>query len=240
MMIEHLIFILMLNTPLCFGDDQTDKPNVTVSSGLTIIPAGGNVTLTCSLKSTSGWKYKWFRQIRGKDEVQVNTSTEESKNITVSQGGIYRCVGVRGKPEVYTPRSDEVIIEITFSNKAVVNLQPNWPQIFSGETITLTCEVQEGETTEWTCEWRMPGSASYPAKQLTLNVSESHSDEYECRCRSVNDWYSSTEWSEAIKLTALGKPKARLRAESTYLQVGSRVTLTCSLNQSYPLSSGGL
>ena len=42
----------------------------------------------------------------------------------------------------------------TVSNKTVVTQQPNWPQIFSGEWITLRCEIEDGGDTEWEYEWK--------------------------------------------------------------------------------------
>ncbi|MEQ2257478.1 hypothetical protein ILYODFUR_035270, partial [Ilyodon furcidens] len=89
------------------------------------------------------------------------------------------------------------------SNKVFVTQQPNRPQIFSGETITLTCEVQGGETTEWTHEWRRSGTAvnQTHSKDWTFRVSESSSGDYMCQCRRRDDWYSSTQWSESITLS---------------------------------------
>ena len=40
----------------------------------------------------------------------------------------------------------------TVYNKAVVTQRPNWPQIFSGEWITLRCEMEDGGDTEWEYE----------------------------------------------------------------------------------------
>ncbi|XP_032438628.1 B-cell receptor CD22-like [Xiphophorus hellerii] len=154
--------------------------------------------------------------------------------ITVTQAGIYRCYGVRGNPEFYTEPSDDVTIRISFSNKVVVTRQPNRPQIFSGESITLTCEVQGGETTGWTCEWRRSGSIIHrtDSKDWTFNVSESSSGYYMCQCRSRDDWYSTTQWSETIRLSVSGKPKAQLNSNSREIPAGGRVTLTCIVDSS--------
>ncbi|XP_027893521.1 low affinity immunoglobulin gamma Fc region receptor II-like isoform X2 [Xiphophorus couchianus] len=120
------------------------------------------------------------------------------------------------------------------SNKVFVTRQPNWPQMFSGESITLTCEVQGGETTEWTYEWRRDGSFIHRTqkKNLTFSVSESNGGDYRCLGFLKDDWFSSTEWSEPISLSVLRKPKAHLTTGSTELPVGGNVILTCSLNTS--------
>ncbi|XP_076738229.1 Fc receptor-like protein 5 [Maylandia zebra] len=220
-----------------FTLSASNKPRATLTAGTTIIPVGGSVTLTCSVQSSDGWKYEWFRRTQRTSEVQIRD--QQNRDIRVSQGGIYSCRGTRGNPVYYTDISDDVTIEITFSNKVVVKQQPNWPQIFRGETITLTCEVQEGgETTEWEYEWRGPRTPTQWThnNDVTFRVSESSSGDYMCKSRRRDDSYSSTEWSEAFTLSASNKPKAKLRADNTAVPVGGSVTLTCSVN---PSSSSG-
>ncbi|KAK5622210.1 hypothetical protein CRENBAI_007959 [Crenichthys baileyi] len=258
----------------------TDRPRATITAGSTTIPVGGSVTLSCSVETSAGWKYRWLRRTSDTSEVEVRIDNEENRVISVTQGGIYRCVGVRGNSDFYTEISNEETIEIKFSNKVFVTQQPKRPQIFCGETITLTCEVQGGETTEWRYEWRRSGSFIYrtnikdspseflsPAvettcvsvdaemtgilqhsgvkpshcqyqvfsggtitltcevqggettewtyewrrsgtavnqthsKDWTFRVSESSSGDYMCQCRRRDDWYSSTQWSEAVTLS---------------------------------------
>ncbi|XP_025761430.1 Fc receptor-like protein 5 [Oreochromis niloticus] len=213
------------------------KPRATLTAGTTIIPVGGSVTLTCSVQSSDGWKYEWFRRTQRTSEVHIRD--QQNRDIRVSQGGNYSCRGTRGNPVYYTDISDDVTIEKTISNKVVVKQQPNWPQIFRGETITLTCEVQEGgETTEWEYEWRGPSTPTQWThnNDVTFRVSESSSGDYMCKSRRRDDSYSSTEWSEAFTLSVSNKPKAKLRADNTAVPVGGSVTLTCSVN---PSSSSG-
>ncbi|XP_025760731.1 Fc receptor-like protein 5 isoform X2 [Oreochromis niloticus] len=212
-----------------------DKPRATLTVGTTIIPVGGSVTLTCSVQSSDGWKYEWFRRTQTTSEVQIRD--QQNRDIRVSQGGIYRCRGTRGNPVYYTDKSDDVTIEITFSNKVAVKQQPNWPQIFRGETITLTCEVQEGgETTEWEYEWRGPRTPTQWThnNDVTFRVSESSSGDYMCKSRRRDDSYSSTEWSEAFTLSgSTDQPKAQITSDMRDVPVGGNMTLMCSVN---PLS----
>ncbi|XP_023202390.1 uncharacterized protein LOC111611026 isoform X2 [Xiphophorus maculatus] len=181
----------------------SDKPRAKLAAGSSTIPVGGSVTLSCSVKPSAGWKYRWFRRTSDTSFVEFSRNNEENREITVTQRGIYKCDGKRGNPSFYSHSSLENIIEIMFSNKVFVTRQPNWPHIFSGESITLTCEVQGGETTEWTCDWRRSGSIIHwtDSKDWTFNVSESSSGNYMCQCRSRDDWYSSTQWSETITVT---------------------------------------
>ncbi|XP_026016854.1 low affinity immunoglobulin gamma Fc region receptor II-like [Astatotilapia calliptera] len=138
-----------------------------------------------------------------------------------------------------TEWSEAFTLSVSISNKVVVKQQANWPQIFRGETITLTCEVQEGgETTEWWYDWRGPSTPTQWThnNDVTFSVSESSSGDYMCKSRRRDDSYSSTEWSEAFTLSASNKPKAKLRADNTTVPVGGSVTLTCSVS---PSSSSG-
>ncbi|XP_038134675.1 B-cell receptor CD22-like [Cyprinodon tularosa] len=213
----------------------SDKPRAKLTAGPSTIPVGGSVTMSCTVEPSAGWRYRWFRRTSDTSGVEVRTNNEENREITVRQGGIYSCYGVRGNPEIYTHSSSEVTVKITFSNKVVVTQKPNRSQMFSGETITLTCEVQGGESTEWTYEWRRSGSVihSTPSKDWTFNVSESSSGKYTCQCRSRDDWYSSTEWSESIILSvSADKPRATLTAGPTVIPLGGHVILSCSVQTS--------
>ncbi|XP_028419461.1 high affinity immunoglobulin gamma Fc receptor I-like [Perca flavescens] len=113
--------------------------------------------------------------------------------------------------------------------KTVVTVQPNWPQIFSGEKITLRCEIQGGGHTEWTYEWTTTSSNTFPTdnRYIIIRATESHSGQY--RCLGRRDTYTSTEWSEAITLKVLSyKPWAELTAVNRDIPVGGSVILTCS------------
>uniref|UniRef100_I3JRK9 Ig-like domain-containing protein n=1 Tax=Oreochromis niloticus TaxID=8128 RepID=I3JRK9_ORENI len=121
------------------------------------------------------------------------------------------------------------------SNRITVKLQHSWSQIFTGETITLRCEIQGGEGKVWKYEWTAPNTNSPPtsSEYRISRVSVSHSGDY--RCRGSSD-YLLTGWSDAFRLTVSYKPKAKLRADNTTVPVGGSVTLTCSVN---PSSSSG-
>uniref|UniRef100_A0A7N6A4Z0 Ig-like domain-containing protein n=1 Tax=Anabas testudineus TaxID=64144 RepID=A0A7N6A4Z0_ANATE len=121
------------------------------------------------------------------------------------------------------------------STSVSVTLQPDWSQIFSGEKITVRCEIQGGGDTEWDYEWKTPQSTSHQThvNYWTLSVSESSSGNYMCRGRNRRDSYSSTQWSKTITLTVSGQPRASLRSVLTvspsWLSPGASVTLKCEV-----------
>uniref|UniRef100_A0A7N6AUJ0 Ig-like domain-containing protein n=1 Tax=Anabas testudineus TaxID=64144 RepID=A0A7N6AUJ0_ANATE len=115
------------------------------------------------------------------------------------------------------------------STSVSVTLQPDWSQIFSGEKITVRCEIQGGGDTEWDYEWKTPQSTSHQThvNYWTLSVSESSSGNYMCRGRNRRDSYSSTQWSKTITLTVSAeKPKPQLSADDRVIPVGGSVTLS--------------
>ncbi|XP_041841601.1 Fc receptor-like protein 5 isoform X4 [Melanotaenia boesemani] len=200
-----------------------DKPRAEVTAGTTTISVGGSVTLSCSVDNSAGWKYQWFRRTSHTSEYRLKTNDEQNRTISVSQGGIYRCRGERGDPAYYSDMSNDASINIIFSNQVVVTRQPDWPQIFSGEKITLTCEIQGGETTEWMCVWRHLGSIipQISSKQFTFTVSELSSGDYQCQCERRDDSYSSTKWSEAIRLSVSAVSRPESSSFPVLLMVGS-------------------
>ncbi|XP_036072224.1 leukocyte immunoglobulin-like receptor subfamily B member 1 [Oryzias melastigma] len=209
---------------------MSDKPKAKLTAGTTTVSVGDRVTLICSVEKSAGWKYEWFRRTSYLSEYRLNDG--ENGEIRVSQGGIYRCRGSRGEPAFYSDTSDEVNIYITFSNKVIVTQKPSWSQIFRGETITLTCEVQGDEGVQWMYEWRTPQSQTSWRNNKDWTITASISGEYSCKSRSTYYSYPSTNWSEALSLSVSDKPKAKLTAGTTTVSVGDRVTLICSVEKS--------
>ncbi|XP_013771527.1 uncharacterized protein LOC102206370 [Pundamilia nyererei] len=124
------------------------RPWATLTAGTTIIPVGGSVTLTCSVQSSDGWKYEWFRRTQTTYEGQIRG--QQNRDIRVSQGGIYRCRGTRGNPVYYTYDSYDVIIEIT-TYRPWATLTAGTTIIPVGGSVTLTCSVQSSDG--WKYEW---------------------------------------------------------------------------------------
>ncbi|XP_036066935.1 uncharacterized protein LOC118598383 [Oryzias melastigma] len=203
----------------------SDRFRSRLTAGTTTVSVGDRVTLSCSVEKSAGWKYEWFRRTSHTSEYRINDG--ENGNIRVSQGGIYRCRGFRGESMIYSDTSDEVTISITFPNKVSVTQKPSWSQMFRGETITLTCEVQGGEGVQWEYEWRTPQSQTFRTNRKDWTFTASISGDYSCKSRPTDDSYSGTKWSEAVRVSVSDKPKAQLNRNGE--------TLSCSVN---PSSSG--
>uniref|UniRef100_A0AAZ1XQK8 Ig-like domain-containing protein n=1 Tax=Oreochromis aureus TaxID=47969 RepID=A0AAZ1XQK8_OREAU len=226
-----LAFILLCTFFSGNAEVRELKVKITLIANRTTIPAGGSVTLTCDLKERSDLLYQWFRETLPGNKITLDD--QFTRVISISKEGIYTCRGWRRDPDLITTESDPVTILKTVL--AAVKLQHSWSQIFTGETITLRCEIQGGEGKVWKYEWTAPNTNSPPtsSEYRISRVSVSHSGDY--RCRGSSD-YLLTGWNDAFTLTVSYKPKAKLRADNTAVPVGGSVTLTCSVN---PSSSSG-
>ncbi|XP_045919914.1 uncharacterized protein LOC123979847 [Micropterus dolomieu] len=146
--------------------------------------------------------------------------------VSVSDGGTYMCKFDDGA------ESEERELKVEVRNRVDVILQPNWPQIFRGETITLSCEIQDVGDTEWEYEWRTPSSETPPQhKEYRISrATASHSGDYSCRGRRD---YLLTQWSDVITLTvSADRPKPTLTADKTIIPERGAVTLSCSVEGS--------
>ncbi|XP_014831284.1 PREDICTED: uncharacterized protein LOC106909443, partial [Poecilia mexicana] len=109
-------------------------------------------------------------------------------------------------------------------NKPSLVLQPNWSQIYRGEKVTLTCEIQGG--TQWTYEWRPTNRNSPSSSEYKINsATESLSGEYSCRGK--REGFSWTPWSNVVNLTVSPKPQPVLSVSPSWLNPGASVTLSC-------------
>ncbi|XP_055362906.1 Fc receptor-like protein 5 [Betta splendens] len=205
----------------------SEPPKARLTAGSTTISVGGSVTLSCSVDGSDGWKYDWFRSA-----ALIRTN---NNSIRITDGGNYYCRGGRGNPVYYTQNSVSVTVDKTVSNKAAVKRQHDWPEIFKGEVITLTCEIQAGGDTEWEYEWTQGNVRRTPdgRKLWVFTAYGSSSGNYKCRGRQKTNSYSFTAWSDALRLTVTAfKPKAELRSDETDIPVGGSVTLSCSVTSS--------
>uniref|UniRef100_A0A669E5B7 Ig-like domain-containing protein n=1 Tax=Oreochromis niloticus TaxID=8128 RepID=A0A669E5B7_ORENI len=211
---------------------SSSKPRATLTAQSSVIPAGGSVTLSCSVEGSAGWKFDWFRRDSVSSKAQLTRGNEANRVISVSQGGLYHCRGGRGDPVYYTEDSSDVTVTETLPSKPTVTLQPSWTQIYSGETVTVRCEIQGGEGAQWTYEWRAAKLNTPPTSNeyRIIRATESDSGGYSCRGR--RDYFFS-EWSDIITLTvSSSKPRATLTAQSSILPAGGSVTLSCSVEGS--------
>ncbi|KAL4007053.1 tolloid-like protein 1 [Sarotherodon galilaeus] len=156
---------------------------------------------------------------------------EANRVISVPQGGLYHCRGGRGDPVYYTEDSSDVTVTETLPNKPTVTLQPSWTQIYSGETVTVRCEIQGGEGAQWTYEWRAAKLNTPPTSNeyRIIRATESDSGGYSCRGR--RDYFFS-EWSDIITLTvsSSNRPVVTLYPNWSEIYRGETITVRCEIH----------
>ncbi|KAK1895043.1 Low affinity immunoglobulin gamma Fc region receptor II [Dissostichus eleginoides] len=173
--------------------------------------------------SAFGWRYFWYKKEKTSEPLKRQDVFLTNDRISVSRGGVYWCRGGRGDPVYYTEYSDAVV-----TNSAVVTLQPNWPQIYSRETVTLTCEIEDGGDYEWEFFWTKPGSETPQKSHLAPS---SGSGKYQCVGRLKGEMSEGTLWSDVFTLTVSNdKPLPVLTVSPSWPSPGASVTLNCRVD----------
>ncbi|XP_031647722.1 uncharacterized protein LOC109888005 isoform X3 [Oncorhynchus kisutch] len=208
------------------------RPTATLSSDKEDVFTGDRVTLSCTVESP-GWMFYWYKH--RPDSTPVTTTSGYSYTlrwVSVSDGGQYWCRAGRGDPVYYTLYSDPVQLNITERPVAVLTLQPNWTQIFSGETVTMRCDIQGGGDTDWNYRWykNSPVGILFNTKpEYRISpVYWSNSGSY--TCEGVKGSKLSMT-SDAVQLTVSDQPKAVLSIFPQWMNPGDSVMLSCEVDK---------
>nr|XP_024655429.1 leukocyte immunoglobulin-like receptor subfamily A member 4 [Maylandia zebra] len=249
-----------------FKDLRTEtppKPTVTLQPSWPQIYSGETVTVRCEIQGGEGaqWTYEWSP---AKLNTPPTSNEYTISSVSESDGGGYSCRATRGSS--WTEWSDVITLNVKLPTKPTVTLQPSWTQIYcgetvtvrsppkptvtlqppwpqiysgviySGETVTVRCEIQGGEGAQWTYEWS-PAKLNTPPTSSEYRISratESDSGEYSCRGRRGSFW---TVWSDVITLTVLYPPKPIVTLQSSYTQIyggeiykDTSVTVRCEIH----------
>uniref|UniRef100_I3K5E0 Ig-like domain-containing protein n=1 Tax=Oreochromis niloticus TaxID=8128 RepID=I3K5E0_ORENI len=207
------------------------KPTVTLQPSWTQIYSGETVTVRCEIQGGEGaqWTYEW----RAAKLNTPPTSNEYRITVTESDSGGYSCRGRRDY--FFTEWSDIITLTVSFSNRPVVTLYPNWSEIYRGETITVRCEIHGGDT-EWDYEWETNSMIKAPnqSEYRIRSASSSNSGNYRCKGRMKSSQHKTTEWSDSVTLTVSDNvhSAASLTVSPDRVQhfTSDSVSLTCEGN----------
>uniref|UniRef100_W5LW69 Ig-like domain-containing protein n=1 Tax=Lepisosteus oculatus TaxID=7918 RepID=W5LW69_LEPOC len=122
---------------------------------------------------------------------------------------------------------------------AVLTQEPDWTPLFTGEQVTLRCEVQGRGDSVWSYRWYRGREQVFPSvstahDQNTFSlgpVAQSHSGQYSCQgVRRSDSALSST--SSSITLTVTALPRAALRVDPHWSRfyTGEKVSLSCEID----------
>ncbi|XP_042617261.1 neural cell adhesion molecule 1-like [Cyprinus carpio] len=201
----------------------TDKPSVTVKPQSSVF-TGDTVTLICDVRRSTERTIYWYKNFK---RIKAGSETETLRKVRVSDGGRYAC-----SVERETTQSQGVMLTVEERPKPVVRVQPDG-RVFRGQTVTLTCDIQDTDVTNWSYSWNKDDSeihVSQSQEYRISSVSESHTGNYSCTGRETGgSRYSHT--SEKVTLTVSEAPKPRLTVQTETSQIfrGETVTLTCDI-----------
>uniref|UniRef100_A0A3B3SDR0 Ig-like domain-containing protein n=1 Tax=Paramormyrops kingsleyae TaxID=1676925 RepID=A0A3B3SDR0_9TELE len=230
---------LMMNLPdICYMTFfmLVPAPESSSQAWLTVDPPGSDmflgekVTLTCRVSGSEGWKYIWTRRTKGITSQLLGSSGQDGETyilqpVRKTDQGLYQCSGQRG-----SELSDNVA-------QAVIRQNPPAPVWFSGETVTLECDIRGGSG--WRYSWAKritqtglqsltPQSTEAQKNYIVQSVKVSDSGEYICQAERGSDPVIQSQ-PGSLNLTVSEKPEAVITWTShegeTY--TGERISLSC-------------
>ncbi|XP_058874536.1 titin-like [Acipenser ruthenus] len=204
---------------------------------------GETVTLSCGVEgSFTGWEYLWYKSSqRGTEKIRGTTGARYTLSpVTQSHSGEYQCEAQRGDRPRSSQGSDSVTLTVSELPKAVLTSSPQWRNLYTGETVTLSCGV-EGSFTGWEYLWykssqrgteKIRGTTG--ARYTLSPVTQSHSGQYQCEAQR-GDRPRSSQGSDSVTLTVSELPKAVLTSSPQWrnLYTGETVTLSCGVEGSF-------
>ncbi|KAK7177061.1 hypothetical protein R3I93_001116 [Phoxinus phoxinus] len=173
----------------------SDSPRVTVKPQSSVF-TGDTVTLSCDVRHSTGRRIIWlkdFQRISGDETVTL-------RDVRVSDGEEYGCAVVGENNSTTLGR--RVTLTVRERPKAVLRVQPDG-RVFRGQTVTLTCDIQETDVTSWTYSWNKDDSEIHVSRSQEYSissVSESHTGHYSCSGRETRG-SRHTHTSDEVTLT---------------------------------------
>ncbi|XP_039514179.1 peroxidasin homolog isoform X1 [Pimephales promelas] len=190
------------------------KPRVTVTPQSSVF-TGDTVTLRCDVRLSSGRGIIWYKDYQ---TIKSGVDTVTLSDVRVSDGGDYWCV-VLGETQ-----GPKVTLTVRERPKAVLRVQPDG-RVFRGQTVTLTCDIQETDGTSWTYSWNKDHSQIHVSQSQEYRISsvdESHTGHYSCSGRETRGsryTHTSDEVTLTLSVLSVLKLLSFLLAASPYLLV---------------------
>ncbi|KAK3545836.1 hypothetical protein QTP70_015524 [Hemibagrus guttatus] len=214
------------------------KPKVTVRvNPQSSVYTGDTITLSCELQQETGWEFQWYKN----NQLLQNSAQENTLKVTEDNAGEteYKCrAGKRNdythysyyyNGYYYTEHSDPVKITVRAKPKVTVRVNPQ-SSVYTGDTITLSCELQQ--ETGWEFQWYknnqlLQSPTSEETNTLKVTVKDAGETTYQCRARRGN---YNTEVSDPVKITARVRPKpvTSINPDNQVFS-GDTVTLRCDI-----------
>ncbi|XP_073764069.1 uncharacterized protein si:cabz01036022.1 isoform X2 [Danio rerio] len=159
---------------------------------------GQTVTFTCHIPDSdvTSWSYSWSKN----DSVIQDSESQEYKisSVDESHAGLYSCRGreTKGSRNTHTSAQHTLIVSVhTEKPKAVLTVRPEPPKILKGDTVTLTCDIQEKE---WKYVFQC-GDNEHKSENKELKITVESTQK--CKCSGWRRSLGPSEWSNEETLT---------------------------------------
>ncbi|KAL1271994.1 hypothetical protein QQF64_031010 [Cirrhinus molitorella] len=236
-----LLLFLVLMPLIHTGPIQAlPRSTLTVTPDSTVF-TGETVSLKCVIEPHySDWRYEWYKSnsyntvtLQRSEHYTVNRDTLTIKKVITSDQDQYWCSGQRdGEPTSSQP-SYAVSLIVKERPKPVVHVDPD-ENVFIGETVTLTCDIQG--TQDWQYNWYKDRNQNdivqHNQKYIITTVDGYHGGVYSCEgTQSKAPTYS--QMSDGVQLTVSEKlqPTLTVKPQGPVF-TGDTVTLSCDVGQS--------
>lgn len=190
-----LPLMLLLISNIHPGQSE-DKPKLTVKPQSSVF-TGDTVTLSCDVGQSTGRTIIWYKDFQ---TTETGNQTKTLRDVRVSDGGKYACT-VKGE----TTQGQRVILTVRERPKPAVRVQADG-RVFRGQTVTLTCDIQETDVSSWIYSWNKDDSVIHVSQSQEYRISsvnESHTGQYSCTGNETQgSRYSNT--SDKVTLTLSG------------------------------------
>ncbi|KAJ8259626.1 hypothetical protein GJAV_G00171590 [Gymnothorax javanicus] len=217
---------------------------LTLQTGWTDMFNTERAALLCQIQDLSPvWMYKWYRDGKALP-VGTDKHTYEILSAAPSDSGTYSCRGEHKDRGLYTDSSSTVSLSVSGNTpKPLMTLDPSRPEIFTGDTVMLSCAVS-GNATGWQYQWyrgtRKTALTSTDSPNTDGSIyrissaAESHRGEYWCRAvRGTPHFY--TPHSDPLRLNITARPVAVLTLQTPWTGIfrTDSLTLRCSVERNF-------
>ncbi|XP_069044578.1 basement membrane-specific heparan sulfate proteoglycan core protein-like isoform X2 [Lepisosteus oculatus] len=166
-----------------------ERPTAVISLGQewSEVHAGETAVLRCSVPGSYPMqRFDWY-----KDEHPSPVHQSEDENWTIpsaleSDTGHYSCQGRSRENPSYSKKSSPVELKVqVIRPRTVLSLQPLHTEVFEGDTVTLSCVVEDGSP-GWSFNWYKdhldkPAHNSQSSSYIISPANLSHTGQYWCQ-----------------------------------------------------------
>ncbi|XP_051744226.1 Fc receptor-like protein 5 [Ctenopharyngodon idella] len=210
---------------------ERPKPKVIIKPDQHVF-SGETVTLRCDIdaEGVTRWRFNWYKE--GSTSVFSEHQEHTFRSVTESDAGKYSCNGSDTEGSHRSHISDEVTLTVSERPKPKVIIKPD-QHVFSGETVTLRCDIDAEGVTSWRFNWYKEGSTSVFSEHQEhtfRSVTESDAGKYSCNGSDTEGSHRS-HISDEVTLTVSDKVQLSVSPQK-WLTEGDPVTLICEVNGS--------